>query len=233
MRFRCAIFIALFLLCAVRSQTQALSESKFSIEIQKDEQERPTVTLTNLSEKILTACTIESSVSTEAGRPSEMNLDFLLSSRGPHGEPLEPLKPGESVTMNLPHMVGRPLPDKLKVVAGIWADGQTFGEQVWVKALVDHRASYVSAYEQAIALLKEGIENNWTREQYLAALDGKPQSLPFYSIRRTFQANQALDQRPQLAKNIAQRMLDHFEQDLERLHPQKAVEPVASASGHS
>lgn len=233
MRFHCAIFIALFLLCAGRSQTQALSEPKFSIEVQKDEQERPTVTLTNLSEKILTACTIESSVSTEAGRPSEMNLDFLLSSRGPHGELLEPLKPGESVTMNLPHIVGKPLPDKLKVVAGIWADGETFGEEVWVKTIVDLRASYVSAYEKAIALLKEGIKNGWTREQYLGALDGKPQSLPFYAIRKTFQANQALDQRPQLAKNIAQRMLDHFEQDLQRLRSQKAVEPVANASGHS
>ena len=137
------------------------------------------------------------------------------------------------MTMNLPHIVGRPFPDKVKVVAGIWADGETFGEQVWVKTLVNNRASFVSAYEQAIALLKEGIENNWTRQQYLAALDGKPESLPFYSIRRTFQANQSLGQRPQLAKNIAQSLLHHFEQDLQLLRPQKAVEPVASTPGHS
>jgi hypothetical protein len=233
MRFRCAIGIALFLVCAMRSQSQALSEPKFGIDIQRDEQERPTFTLTNLSEKILTACTIQFSVSTEAVRPSEMDWDSLISSRGPHGEPQGPLKPGESVTMNLPHIVGRPFPDKVKVVAGIWADGETFGEEVWVKTLVNNRASFVSAYEQAIALLKEGIENNWIRQQYLAALDGKPESLPFYSIRRTFQANQSLDQRPQLAKNIAQRLLDHFEQDLQRLRPQKAVEPIASGPGHS
>jgi hypothetical protein len=232
MRFRCAIGIALFLVCAVRSQPQALSEPKFGIEIQKDEQERPTFTLTNLSEKVLSACTIQFSVSTEAVRQSEMNWDSLISSRGPHGESQGPLKPGESVTMNLGHIVGRPFPDKLKVVAGIWADGETFGEQAWVKTLVDNRASLVAAYEQAIALLKEGIENNWTRQQYLAALDGKPESLPFNSIRRTFQANQSLDQHPQLAKNIGQRLLDHFEQDLQRLRPQKAVEPVASAPDH-
>jgi hypothetical protein len=233
MRFRCAIGIALFLVCALRSPSQAQFESKFGIDIPKDERERPTFTLTNLSEKILTACTIQFSVSTEAVRPSEMNWDSLISSRGPHGEPQGPLKPGESATMNLPHIVGRPLPDKLKIVAGIWADGETFGEEVWVKTLVDHRASLVSACEQAIVFLKEGIENNWTRQQYLAVLDGKPESLPFYSIRRTFQANRPLDQRPQLAKNIAQRLLDHFEQDLQRLRPQKAVEPVASARGHS
>jgi hypothetical protein len=233
MRFRRAIGIALFIVCALRSQSQALSEPKFGIEIQKDEQERATFTLTNLSEKTLTACTIQLSVSTEAGRPSEMNWDSLLPSRGPHGEPQMPLKPGESVTMNLPHIVGKPFPDELKVVAGIWADGETFGEEVLVETHVSHRASFVSAYEQAIALLKEGIENNWTREQYLAALEGKPGSLPFYSIRSTFHANQALDNRPQLAKNIAQKLLAHFELDLQRLRPQKAVEPVASASGRS
>jgi hypothetical protein len=233
MRFRCAIGIGLFLVCALRSQSQALTVPKFGIEIQKDEQERATFTLTNLSEKILTACTIQLSVSTEAGRPSEVNWDSLLPSRGPHGEPQVPLKPGESVTMNLPHTVGKPFPDLLKVVAGIWADGETFGEEVWVKTLVNHRASFVSAYEQAIALLKEGIENNWTRQQYLGALEGKPMSLPFYSIRTTFQANQALENRPQLAKNIAQRLLDHFEQDSQRLRPQKDLEPVASTSDHS
>ena len=233
MRFRCAIGITLFLVCAVRSQSQVLSEPKFGINIQKDEPERPTFTLTNLSEKILTACTIQLSVSTEAVPPTQMNWDFLMDSRGSHGQPQGPLNPGESAIMSLRHIVGRPFPDKIKVVAGIWADGETFGEEMWVKALVNNRASLVSAYERAVAFLKEGIENNWTREQYLAALDGKPQSLPFYSIRSTFQANPSLDQRPQLAKKIAQRLLDHFEQDLQRLRPQKAAEPVASAPGHS
>ena len=233
MRFRCAIGIALFL-CGVRCQSQALNEPKFGIDIQRDEPEGPTFTLTNLSEKILTACTIRFSVSTQAERPSHMNWDSLVGTRGQHGEPQGPLESGASVTMGLPHEVGGPFPDKVKVVAGIWADGETFGEQVWVKTLVDYRASFVSAYEQAIALLKEGIENNWTRQQYLAALDGKPQSLPFYSIRSTFQANRGLDVHPQRAKNIAQSLLHHFEQDLQRLRPpQKAVEPVASTPGHS
>jgi len=222
MRTRSAIGIAVFLACAPHSRPQALTEPKFSFDIQKDEQERATFTLTNLSDKILTACTIQLVVSMEAGRPDTVNWDALLPGRGPHGEPQVPLKPGESVTMRLGHIVGKPFPDKLKVVAGIWSDGETFGEEVWVNTLVKLRATYVSAYEQAIALLKEGIKNNWTREQYLAALDGKPASLPFYSIRSTFQANQALDNRPQLAKNIAQRLLDHFEQDLQRLRSQNA-----------
>lgn len=225
MKSRRALVIALLLICALPAHPQAPSEPRFRIDIQD-----ATFTLTNLSEKVLTACTIQLSVSSEVGRSSHIGWDSLIGTRGPHGEPLGPLEPKASLTMNLPHVVGGPFPDDVKVVAGIWEDGETFGEAVWVKALVDMRASLVSAYEQAIALLKEGIEGDWTRQQYLAAMEGKPQSMPFYSIRRTFQANQSLDQRPQRAKNIAQGLLDHFQRALQMLRPQKAPEPVASAA---
>lgn len=127
--------------------------------------------------------------------------------------------------MNLMHIAGKPFPDKLKVVAGIWSDGQTFGDDVRVNAILKNRATYVSAYEQAIALLKEGIENSWTREQYLAAVDDKPVTLPISAIRSTFQGNQALNDRPQLAAKIAQRMLDHFQQELQRLRPGNTKAP--------
>jgi len=227
MKLRCAVVIALLLASALCSLSQSPSEPKLRIDIQKD----ATFTLTNLSEKVLTACTIQLSVSTEAGRHSHMSWDSLIGTRGPRGETLGPLEPGASLTMNLPHRVDGPFPDDVKVVAGIWADGETFGEVVWVKTLVDLRASYVSAYEQAIALLKEGIEGNWTRQQYLAAMNGKPQSLPFDSMRKTFQANQALDQHPELAKKVAQSLLNHFQQALQMLCPQKVAEPAASAPG--
>ena len=70
--------------------------------------------------------------------------------------------------MYLPHKVGGPLPDRVEVIAGIWEDGETFGEAVWVKTLLDHRASLTSAYEQAIFMLQKGLNENWTRGQYLA-----------------------------------------------------------------
>ena len=125
------------------------------------------------------------------------------------------------------------MPDKVEIIAGIWADGETFGQAVWVKSLIDTNASMVSAYEKAIALLQEGIEHNWTREQYLAALNGKPDSLPVYSIRQTFLANQGLDRHPQLAKTVAQNLLDHFEHDLQLLRPQKSATQADSASSYS
>jgi hypothetical protein len=133
----------------------------------------------------------------------------------------------------MPHKVGGPLPDKVEVIAGIWADGETFGQTVWVKTLVDHRASMMAAYEQAIALLQEGIEHNWTREQFLAALDGKQDSMPINAIRQTFLTNQGLDKSLSHMKHLAQDLMAHFEQSLQLLRPQKPPERVGSGSSDS
>jgi len=157
---------------------------------------------------------------------------LVRAGHGPKGDGQGPLEPGETLTLNLPHVVGRPLPDTVQAIAGIWVDGETFGQQTWIKALMEMNASQISDYEQAIAVLKEGVGNNWTREQYLAALDGKPDSLPVYSIRRTFEVNQALRQRPQLVRSTAERLLRNFEQDLQLLLGQKAGEPTANSPGH-
>lgn len=83
-----------------------------------------------------------------------------------------------------------------------------------------------AAYEQAIALLQEGIEHNWTRDQYLAALNSKPNTLPIDSIRRTLLANQGLV-RP-VMKQAAQDLLAYFEQNLQLLRAQKSGEQVRS-----
>jgi len=232
MKFISAAALVLLPVWAASCLAQIADGPKFRVEILASDAS-PQFLVTNLSGRTLTACTIEFSVSTEARPQGKMNWDPLVQGRGPKGEAQGPLVPGQSVTLFMPHKVGAPLPDKVEVIAGIWADGQTFGKEEWVKTLVDTRASFASAYEQAIALLQEGIENNWARQQYLVALDGKPESLPFYSMRQTFQANQSLDHHPQYAKTIAKSLLHHFEQDLQLLRPQKAIEPAISAPGHS
>jgi hypothetical protein len=215
---------------SISATAQVATEPQFHFEIQSSGIDSPKFSVTNLSTKTLVACTISVSVSTESRPQTKMNWNQLVrAGQGSRNDGQGPLEPGKTLTLNLPRVVGGPLPDKIEVIAGIWADGETFGQPTWIKVLMEMNASMVSAYEQAIALLKEGIENNWTREQYLAALESKPESLPFYSMRQTFQANQALDQHPQLAKNVAQSLSHHFEQDLQLLRPQKAVEPVPSA----
>jgi hypothetical protein len=231
---RLLVSIVAVLLMARSVSAQVVTEPKFQIEIQTSGVGSPKFSITNLSAKTLVACTISYSVSTEARPGGKMNWNPLVrAGHGPKGEAQGPLDPSQTLTLNLPHVVGGPLPDKVEIIAGIWADGETFGQAVWVQSLIDTNVSIVSAYEKAIALLQEGIEHNWTREQYLAALDGQPDSLPVHSIRQTFLANQGLDQHPQRAKTVAQKLLDHFEQDLQLLRLQKSAAPADSASGYS
>ena len=68
------------------------------------------------------------------------------------------------------------IPDKVEVAAGVWGDGETFGDPEWVSVILRGRESLVTAYNQAIALLREGMEQKWTREKYLQAPNGKPNS---------------------------------------------------------
>jgi hypothetical protein len=232
MRLRAAIVAVL--LRARSVSAQVVTEPKFQIEIQTSGAGSPKFSITNLLLKTLVACTISYSVSTEARPQGKMNWNPLVrAGHDPQGDAQGPLEPSRTLTLNLPHVAGGPLPNKVEIIAGIWADGETFGQAFWIKSLIDTNASMVSVYEKAIALLQEGIEHNWTREQYLAALNGKTDSLPFYSIRQTFLANEGLDQHPQLAKTVAQHLLDHFEQDLQLLRPQKSRPKPDSASSYS
>jgi hypothetical protein len=234
MKFIRAIALVLLPIWAASSQVQIADGPKFRVEIQASGDASPQFSVTNLSGRTLTACTIEFSASTETRPQGKMNWDPLVQGgRGPRGEAQGPLEPGQTVTLFMPHKVGGPLPDKVEVIAGIWADGETFGQTVWVKTLVDHRASMMAAYEQAIALLQEGIEHNWTREQFLAALDGKQDSMPINAIRQTFLTNQGLDKSLSHMKHLAQDLMAHFEQSLQLLRPQKPPERVGSGSSDS
>jgi len=123
--------------------------------------------------------------------------------------------------MYLPHKVGGPLPDKVEVVAGILDDGETFGQTVWVKMLLDHRASLISLYEHAISMLQKGLDENWTRGQYMAALESQPNRLPFHSIRRTLEASPNLDQDPRLLQLAMKSLLEHFTENLTLLRKAK------------
>jgi hypothetical protein len=226
-RFLAAIVVTLYVTWTISAQTA--TEAKFQIEIQANGGVAPKFSIKNLSTKTLIACTVAHSVSSEARSQGEINWNsFIRADHGAKAQAQGPLEPGESLTFNLPHVVGHPFPDKVEIIAGIWADGETFGQPLWVKSLLDMNASMASAYEMAIALLQEGIDHNWTSEQYLAALNGKPASPQLFSIRQSFLSNPGLAQHPQLAKNIAQKLLDHFQQDLQLLRPQKSLAPATT-----
>ena len=212
--------LGLLVSSATCGQSQTVEQAKFQIEIQAAADGGPKFTVANLSGKTLTACTFQFSVSSESRAQSKMDWDPLAQGRGDPGRP-GPLEPGASLTMDLPHKVGGPLPDRVEVIAGIWEDGETFGQAVWVKTLLDHRASLTSAYEQAISMLQKGLDENWTRGQYLAALNSKPNSLPFYSIRSTLEANSNSDQDPRPLQLAMKNLLQYFTGNLTLLHKTK------------
>ena len=143
----------------------------------------------------------------------------------------QPLAPGASMTMYLPHTVGKSLPDKVEVVAGIWADGETFGEAKWVKTMLDNRASLASAYEDAIGLLQKGLDEKWTRDQYLEALNSRPRLTgPMSAISSNLRGNRNFDGKPELLRRVLQNLQAYFEQRLDLIR--KAKPAAAKAGSH-
>jgi len=225
------LLLSLVFSSAVRAQSPGAEQPKFRFEIQATSNEGPKFTVTNLSGKTLTAAMFQFSVSSEAKSRGTIGWDPIVQGRGEPGrERPGPIEPGASLTMYLPHQVGAPLPDKVEVVAGIWEDGETFGQEVWLKALLDRRASATTEYEQAISLLQKGLDENWTRGQYLETVDGKPKSFVFYSIRSTLNANSNLDQNPRLLQIAINSLLEHFTKNLALLRQAKS--PVNDATSH-
>jgi hypothetical protein len=207
--------LLLGLAAPIRSQTQTPQE-RFQITLLDGAR----FSLTNLSEKSLTACVIQLSLSSEKKPQGTNQWDSLVQN-------VPPIPPGESMSQFLGHVVGGPIPDKVEVLAAIWEDGETFGDPTWIKRVLSARQSQENAYRQAITLLRQGAEQNWTFEQYRQALSDKPNSLPFYSLKSTLDANERLSQRPAMLRNVMQTMLDNFTRRYEEFQRAKsAVEPT-------
>jgi hypothetical protein len=204
----------LFAALAVRAQPQSAPQPKFQVEIQSTGEKGPTYTITNLTGKTVTALVTEISSSTNSQGKAWDSWDALVQ-----GQP--PIKPGASLTSYLGHLVGAPLPDKVELVAGIWEDGETFGKPVWVKAVLANRETLVSAYEQSITLLQQGLDQNWTGDQYLTALQSKANSTPVNSIRSTLQANAKPGHDPQAVPIAMRDLLAYFKRNLEVIRQAK------------
>ena len=128
---------------------------------------------------------------------------------------------------SLPHVVGGPYPDKVEVIAGVWADGETFGQPEWVKIILKGREMQASAYEQAANFLQRGLDQNWTREQFLQALSDMPNSIAISSIRSTLEANQNAE-KARILRHILLGMLDTFTGKYERFRKAKPTGGIAA-----
>lgn len=52
------------------------------------------------------------------------------------------------------------------------------------------RAERASEYEDAVAILQQGLDQNWSSNQYLQAFSDKPDSGPVYTVRTALAVNQ-------------------------------------------
>jgi hypothetical protein len=177
--------------------------------------------VTNLSGKTVTACFIEISSSSDNRDRSKIDWDAIVQG-------MKSLEPGGSISIPLPHVVGGPLPDKVEVVAGIWADGETFGSAELVRRILVNRGMRESDYDQAVTFLQQGLDANWTRDQYLAALKDMPNSGAFQMFKANLEKNEDLIDKPELLRRIVQRLMGAFEQDRDLLRQAKPREGVAA-----
>jgi hypothetical protein len=210
---------------AVPRQSQTVEQPRFQIEIQPIGEGAPRYKVTNLTGKTVTACVLRLSSSSERKEQSTTDWDALLQDE-------LPIEPGASISQYLSHVVGGPLPDKIEVVAGVWVDGETFGQPDWVKVILKNREMRASAYEQAPIMLQQGLDQNWTRDQYLQALSDKPNSGPIHAIRSTLVANQQFAEKPKLLRHAMQMMLESFTQKYEQIRKAKPTASVATSSCH-
>jgi hypothetical protein len=143
----------------------------FQLDLQPDTGGGPHFVVTNLCAEPLTAFYLETS-SSAGGRPTGGQLWDALS---PHRSPLA--KDG-TISQSLAHVVGQPFSDKIETTAAVWADGGTFGDPEKLKRIFLNRITDLQSYERAISLVQKGLQENWTRDQYVAAWDQENKKAP-------------------------------------------------------
>jgi hypothetical protein len=218
----CVLNAIILFSAAFHGQSPSAEQPRFQIEIQATGETGPRYTVTNLTGRTVTACVLELSSSSQSRGNSKTVWDALLQD-----EP--PIEPGASISQYLSHVVGGPLPDKVEVIAGVWADSETFGQLIWVDNILKTRAMRASEYEQAATMLQQGLDQNWTRDQYLKALGDQQNSIPIHAVRSTLVANEQFTEKPQLLRHIMQMMLESFVQKSNQIRKAK---PTVSAATH-
>jgi len=212
---------SILLSLAVHGQPQTPEQPKFQIEIQPPSHVAgPRFTVTNLTSRTVTACVLELSSSSESKGQSVTVWDAVVFDQSP-------IVPGATISQYLVHAAGSPRPDHVEVIAGIWDDGETFGQAEWVSNILKGRTLLASQYEQAASLLQQGLDQNWTRDEFLKAVSDKPSSGPMYEIRSTLATSLRSSERPLLMWGAMKRMLERFTQKAEHLRQAK---PTASVS---
>jgi hypothetical protein len=91
-----------------------------------------------------------------------------------------------------------------------------------VKIILADRATQLSEYEQEGYFLQRGLDQNWTCERYLEALSLMPNPGIFYGIKSTLEANQKLDDKPELLQRVIHTLLASSNQKIELIRQAKS-----------
>ena len=142
--------------------------------------------------------------------------DTLLDSR-------PPIEPGASISRPLFEFAFSPQPDQIKVIAVVWTDGETWGAPASVDLVLNNRTRLAAEYEDAAALLQQGLSRNWTRDQYEQAFRDKPDNGAVYTVRTALSATLQTAQTPQDFTHTMQFLLTNFQQLSKQLRKVKPI----------
>jgi hypothetical protein len=211
----CALNIAMLSPSALHPQRET-ERPRFRVEIHPAADKHPTCTLTNLSGKPLWAVVFEISSSSQPARKSKKVWDTLLDGR-------PPIEPGAGISRPLSEFAFFPLPDQIKVIAAVWTDGETFGAPASVNLILNVRAAHAAEYEDAAAILQQGLNQNWTRDRYEQAFRDKPDTGAVYTVRTALSASLQTAQTPQAFTHVMQFVLTNFQQLSKQLRKVKPI----------
>jgi hypothetical protein len=195
--------------------------------LQSDSGDGPHFMLRNFCDAPLTAVYLQI-VSLDDGRVEAGESWDALMQRQP------PVPKGEITSIQLFHRAGQRFSAKVDVGAAVWADGSTFGNPELLRRILSNRAVDMRSCDWAISLLQQGLQQNWNRDQYIAALDQKKKEASVSgfvdtSIPSNLQRNPLVDAAGGL-QHVLQRMTEIFAQKRDLLRQSK---PDLSAVGNS
>jgi hypothetical protein len=208
----CVLGGGMFFSTAAQGISTTPERPKFKIGIRAtgEKGQGPSFAVTNLTAKTVTACVFEQSYPSQGARKTTIVWDALVQGN-------IPIEPGQTVLHPLIPIIGNALPNKVEVIAGIWADGESFGPPKWASNIFNYRALRAAEDEDAAAILQRGLDQNWNRNQYLKAFSDKPDSGPVYIVRTALTATQQTGQTPQEFTHTMQFLLQSFKQQADKL----------------
>jgi hypothetical protein len=210
----CALNIAVLSPSALHSQRET-ERPEFRVEILRGER-GPTYTITNLSGKSVGALVLEVSSSSQPARKVKKVWDSILEGH-------RPIEPGAGLSRPVYELAFSPPPDRIKVIAAVWDDGDTFGAPASVNLILNNRALRAAQYEDAAAILLQGLSQNWTRDQYEQAFRDKPDTGAVYTVRTALSATLKTAQTSQDFTHTMQFLLTNFQQLSKQLRKVKPI----------